>query len=181
MFEKLLSAHAEIKERLEISNSGAFVSNRFLLELYEIIKFDCDHHTLLDALHNLLSTYKDELERVRWELARVPTMLIVVKYSRQLYSGRSEEFIGLQTCDGSYRFSIDAAYCPDYVPDLDKESDGDTVWCLCTQEQARALQCFITPCWSETDSLVDWITAILDPPQKDKDTDQPPASQTEFY
>lgn len=177
MFEKLLSAHVEIKGRLEISNSGAFVSNRFLLELYHILTLDCDHHMLLDALHNLLSTYKDELEKIRWELARTPTKLIVVKYSRQLYSGRSEEFIGLQTRDGSYRFSIGTAYCPDYVPDLDKESDGDTVWCLCTQEQARNLRGVITSCWNETDSLVDWITAILDPPQKDKDTDQLPVSQ----
>lgn len=176
LFEKLLSAETDIKARLEISEMSTFVSDKFLIALRDIILLHSDDPSrLLEELHALVDKYENKLERIRWELARIPTTLIVKKYSRPLNSGIMEHFIGLRTHDGSHEFSRNAPYWPDYVPDLENKADKDTVWCLCSQEQARELQCFIVPCWDETDSLVDWITDILRPTQQEKDTD---SSQT---
>jgi len=164
LFDKLLSAQVDIKKRLTISNRGAFVSDGFLTELYNILLFNRNQRQILERLQKLLSTYKYSLETIRWELTYIPTPLIVSKHHRNIYD-RAEEFIGLKTQDGSYEFSLRSAYCPDYVPELDKRTDGEPVWCLCSEQQARNLERSITPCWSKTDSLVDWIRELLHPTQ----------------
>ncbi|MYF97684.1 hypothetical protein F4212_00905 [Candidatus Poribacteria bacterium] len=163
--EKLFSAAADIRKRLDGHEARQFVSDTFLRNLENIIfkAREGTYSTREDLWVHLLS-YKEDLERIRWELARIPVAFMVVKHSRPVGAGGSEEqVIGLKTSDTETTFSLDAANCPDYVPDLETLSDGDTLWCLCSQQQARNLQRDTYPSWQETDSVIDWIVAFVDP------------------
>lgn len=156
--KKIFSAQSDIKRRLHESGNIRFVSDRFLHDLLNVLDNVRNIYKLGEELESLLS--RDNLDTIRYELARIPVRFSVVKDMRD-GSGSIGENIGLQRNDfrfplnpSDYRYRSDCV--PDYIPDLETYHHSDPVWCLCSQKQAQRYQVDV-PCWSETDSLVDWI------------------------
>ena len=163
--KKIFYAIHDIKKRLQNNNNSIrFVSDRFLQELLIVLDTAENIYKFAEALERLLSQY--DLDKIRYQLARVPMAFSVVK-DMQGGTGSIRENIGLKRDDIRYTLNpSDYRYrsenVPDYVPDLETSHHSDTVWCLCSETQAKRYQVDIDiPCWHETDSLVDWMRECI--------------------
>lgn len=178
--EKVILARSDIISRLDVIGRYGFVSDRFLTSLLEALDTAGDNISeLREAMADILSSYASDLERIRFELARIPVVFQVVKITRTTQYGTSVDFIGLK--QGDYEFSLESALCPDWVPSVETLHHRDPVWCLCTAEQARNLHLPTVPCWSETDSLLDWIAASVATQTLDPVADTPLTAQSKIY
>ena len=161
--EKDISGEDKIKRRLHENNRPInFVSDRFLQELLSTLDTVGNIYKLAEELKSLLLRY--DLDKIRYELARIPVRFSVVK-DMQGGSGNINENIGLQRDDfrfplnpSDYRYHPD--YIPDCIPDLETHHHSDPVWCLCSEAQGQRFQAEV-PFWRETDSLVDWIIECI--------------------
>lgn len=177
--KKLFQAEDKIKRRLHENNRHfRFESDRFLHELLNVLDTVGNIYKLAEELKRLL--LRDDLDKIRYELARIPVLFRVVK-DMQGGSGSIHENIGLQRDD--FRFSLnpsDYRYhsnnVPDYIPNLETHHHSDPAWCLCSEAQAKRYQVDI-PFWRETDSLVDWILACIKKEVNDEGSDATEAPQ----
>ena len=172
MIGRLVGEKHRIKERYEGYGDRAWVSDKFLYKISNILE---KHHDdisgsrmrpdrIIEALRTFLSDYQKDLERIRYELARIPAAFIVVKTTRYnpITEQEDVDFIGLKTPDGKYEFALQSEECPDYVPDLQTLPNGHKVWCLCSQQQASRLSIYPLPYWQENDSPVEWIIKYVE-------------------
>lgn len=165
IMQKLLSAQADITKRLQGHTERQFISDTFLRELNNILSHAREvknKHILQDKLWDHLLTYKTDLQRIQYEIARIPAMFIVKKQLSHRGNGyQTIESIGLKTPHNQRTLHPQEQDYPEDVPELETLSDGDTVWCLCSPKQVSDLGYTLLPCWPETDSLVNWITQYL--------------------
>lgn len=156
LLEKLFSAQADIKRRVDAHPLSTFISQEFLKQLNNILETHRDHITGMDeALRWLLSTYDTDLRGIRVELARIPVEFKVVSLvHRYSYYGTPQYTRGLE--HGNYK------YIPHNMSSLDDLCIGDSVWRLISKETVNELEDVpYIPCWNAYDSPVDWIIEYL--------------------
>lgn len=166
--KKLYSALSDIQKRLAEHRTRQFISDRFLTDVVNrTLEIREDTTRTQDKLTTLLSTYQTDLDNIRFELARVPIEFTVTQVIyRYTYYGTPQYQVGIQR--GYFKYLPDANDRPDYVPSLKEKKVGDRVWCLCSKQQANQLGAPEIPTWSETDSIVDWITKSVTPTEREK-------------
>lgn len=106
------------------------------------------------------------LDRLRWELSRVPVSCrLETTYPPCPYDDtRSAEEV-LAHFEGQ-TFYVGTPNCPQSVfpvlTDFDEVGTGNGRWCFYPPELAGSLGFSLTPTWDESDSVVDWIMDFVE-------------------
>lgn len=160
---KTILYDSDITQRLGYKIRQEFVSDKFLSLLHEKLEAAADNPTLLlQAFDTALSSYKTDLDRIRWELARCPVLFQVVNEIRyDPYSYRQNTpYVGLQRVGRAFSVE-DVQFKEGALPrDISEYENMDTVWFLYSAEQAKMIQ-QDTASWSEDNSLVDWMIEFV--------------------
>lgn len=94
MERMILSAWSDIIRRLDVIGRYRLVLDSFLKQLLSALNTTGDNISKRsEEMGNILSTFTDDLERIRFELARIPVIFGVVKTSRTNPYGRRIDFI----------------------------------------------------------------------------------------
>jgi len=160
---KTILYQSDITQRLGYNFRQEFVSDKFLYLLHKKLEAAADNPTLLlQAFDTALSTYKTDLEKIRWELARCPVNFMVVneiRYDPYSYP-QNKPYVGLQRPRRAFSVK-DLQFEDGALPrDISEYQNGSWVWFLYSAEQAKIIQ-QDTPSWAEDNSLVDWMIEFV--------------------
>lgn len=155
--EKLFAAQSAIKKRLtaqdRLLDGSVFVSDRFLIQLYNILEAHRENIKGIDAsLRMLLAAFDTYLNKIRYELSQIPVEFVVVSIvSRYTLYGTPETGLALQ--HGEHKSPL---------PDAGKRQVGERVWSLCSRQQADEMSAPYLPNWNAYDTPLDWIIAFVE-------------------
>ena len=167
-------SRSELSDILTNQERPSFIRNRMHYDLYLVDSIVSGKYmrnlrdrldSAVDDVHEICNAFAFisglyDIDRVRFELARVPVWLVCESSFERGISGFKVEKFKVKVADGR-TFEVDSEQCPKHVfrsrPSKKDHRLNRDVLAVYPVALAERLGFEITPTWTEDDSIVDWI------------------------